>query len=142
MNGLRRSLLPLFLLSSAVFLGGVLFLTKNHSPYKLLYNESSFEQKAIKADGKIESSSFDWRGSFKKRGDVTVVANVENNSYLKEIGLKNGDEIIRLNSFYKPSLERTVNFLKSDKNQVVSLILKRGEKLYKIRALPPLLYNE
>ncbi len=141
MNGLRKSLLPLFLLSSAVFLGGILFLTKNHSPYKLLYNESSFEQNIVKSNKKVDNKFFNWEKSFVKRGSVTVVSDIKSNFYLKNLGLKKGDEIIRLNSFYKPSLERTMNFFKTDKNKAINLILKRGGKLYKIRALPPFFYK-
>jgi len=140
MNGLRKSLLPLFLLSSAVFLGGILFLTKNHSPYKLLYNESSFQKNIENEKNDRSVNGLKWRENFVKRGQITVVSDIKNNLYLTKIGLKKGDEIIRLNSFYKPSLERTVKFLQENRNKAVSLIVKRGEKLYKVRALPPFYY--
>ncbi len=117
----------LFVSSAAVFIGAMIF---THKDMPIKYNSNS--QIEISKTDKIS-----WGVDFKTEKDgMIVISNITQNSYAKSIGLKENDKIVRLNEIYHPSIKEMENFLQNNKNKIVNIVIKRGENLYNIKALP------
>ncbi len=128
MKILSKSLtLPiLFISSTTVFIGALLLTHKSDMPINYPSIKESVKKETQKA----------WGANFQIKNGIVVIKNIQQNSFAKEIGLKEGDKIVKLNEFYNPSIENIQNFLKNNKNRIINLVIKRKGNLYNIKALP------
>ena len=132
MNLLRKNFtfVVLFLTSSALFLGGMLFLTKKNSLYIPYTKQTGISNMATISFQK-------WGADFYEKNGILLIKNIKDNHYAKSIGLKNGDKIIKINSLYLPSKKEIINYIKKiDNSKIINIVVKRGENLYNFKALP------
>ncbi len=128
MKLLSKSLtLPiLFISSTTVFIGALLLTHKSNMPINYPSIKESIKKETQKS----------WGVNFQMEDGIVTIKNMQQNSFAKEIGLKEGDKIVKLNEIYNPSIESIQNFLKNNKNKIVNLVIKRKGNLYNIKALP------
>ncbi len=128
MKILSKSLtLPILFISSAtVFIGALLLTHKSNMPINYPSIKESIKKETQKS----------WGVNFQMEDGIVTIKNMQQNSFAKEIGLKEGDKIVKLNEIYNPSIESIQNFLKNNKNKIVKLVIKRKGNLYNIKALP------
>ncbi len=128
MKLLSKSLtLPiLFISSTTVFIGALLLTHKSNMPINYPSIKESIKKETQKS----------WGVNFQMEDGIVTIKNMQQNSFAKEIGLKEGDKIVKLNEIYNPSIENIQNFLKNNKNKIVNLVIKRKGNLYNIKALP------
>ena len=121
----------LFLTSSALFLGGMLFLTKKNS------HHITYTKQEIGISKELSNHLQKWGMDFFEKDGVLSINNIKNSHYAKFIGLKNGDKIIKINSLYMPSKKEFLNFLQqADTSRIINIVVKRGDNLYNFKVLP------